>query len=130
MTLTSKFDKFQNDGTGKKAADPASDEKCVENYNAAGSTRNVCFVQLDGRSKFLNYAYLISADFDPNESTIRIGFTTHNITIKGYHLNELFENLKFQLPSKIICMDKRYMATKDDKEAFIAEISIGENKQS
>ena len=127
MTLTSNFDKFNNEKSGKTASGQQADDESVTNYAAPGQTRNLCFVQLDGRRKFLNYAYLVFGDYSPGENEIILSFTSHTVTMKGQHLLSLYESLQSQIPKQIACTDKRYLATEDVSKPIVTSILIVES---
>lgn len=112
MGLTDKFDK-RNGGQKEnpKKEDGQPDEPV--NYPTTGDVRNLCFVQPDGKRQFLNYAYLISGEYDPEASEITLTYTTHIVTVKGYDLNEIYEALMGQVVKKIVAVDERYRSTRE-----------------
>lgn len=112
MSLSDKFDKSSNE----KSED--------EGYGAAGTVRNLCFVLEGGRRLFLNYAYLISGDYTPDESAIVLSYTTHTVTLKGHNLDALYDALMLQLPKTIAALGKRYEATEESTATVITEIVI------
>src|ERR1700743_1850013 len=125
MTLTSISDKRNMDAPGKPASGKTEDES-VKNYAAAGPTRNLCFVQLDGKRMFLNYAYLIAGEFAPEDNIIMLTYTTHIVTLNGRNLESLYESLMSQLPKQIACIDKRYLPTRNETESTVLNIQIEE----
>lgn len=107
--------------------DPTSIEKNVEsisNYAAPGNVRNITFIWQDGKKQSLNYSYLVSCEYLPDDNAITILFTTHNVILKGVKLSGLFDALVAQLPETITCFDARYNATVEDKMSIVNEIVI------
>lgn len=98
-----KFDEMrENDPTGENG------EQANERFASTGHVRNLCFVWPDGKKKFLNYAYLVSCDYDPDENTITLNFTSDTVLIKGSGLDGVFEELFSHIPKRIVCVDVRY----------------------
>lgn len=119
-----RFDQLrENDPTG---TDDVSGSLLIENYPAPGDTRNVCLVWPDGRRAFLNYAYLVVGEFEPNDerNVIRLGFSSHNVTLQGYSLESLFMALLDHLPRIIIAIDPRYVLDEDKQKSVIIEIVL------
>ncbi len=128
MSLSYKFDRKNNDSD--KTENPANkeDEKEIVNFNFPGSVRNLCLKEISGKQTFLNYAYLMSGEFSPDENSIFLYFTTHTVELKGNNLEKLFDSLNLHEPRKIECLDKRYITIKSETEIFITEILISNNK--
>ncbi|WP_298115539.1 hypothetical protein [Flavobacterium sp.] len=128
MNLTGNFDKLNRgkDGQNTDASNP-NDTQEIENYSTTGHVRNLCFVQADGKRLFLNYAYLVSGEYSPEANTIKLVYTTHEITLKGRNLEGLFESLMAHVPRQIVAVEKRYKGIKDENSAMIYEIEIKEN---
>jgi hypothetical protein len=106
---------------------PAKPDEKPQSYTTAGHVRNVCFTWPDGRAMFLNYSYLISGEYLPEENKIILTFTTHTITLTGIRLKTLFEQLLHHLPMHITCMEERYNETTETTEAIVNEIHVAEN---
>lgn len=122
-----KFDQMrEGDPTHNSGADDGTDAQS-EAYYGQGNTRNLCFAWLDGRRVFLNYAYLVSCDYLPDENTITLTWTTHTVTIKGFSLHILFDELMLHLPRQIVCTDPRYNATAEKGKPIVNEIHIINN---
>ena len=100
--------------------------RLIENYPVQGHTRNVCLVWPDGRKAFLNYAYLVVADFEPNneKNVIKLGFSSHNVTLQGYSLETLFMALLDHLPRIITAIDPRYVLDEDKQKSVVIEIVL------
>ncbi len=118
MGLTDNFNKLSE----KKDGEPSPPE--IERYDAPDSVRNLCFVQPDGKRLFLNYAYLVSGEYVPEEDSINLVFTTHTVKLTGHHLDALYESLAEHVPKKIACVDKRYEATEGETEAVVTGMDI------
>lgn len=103
-----KFDKMRE---GRPTEDVVNSAPEIDNnYSTLGSVRNPCFIWPDGRMKFLNYAYLISVEYLPNDGTITMTYTTDTIIISGTGLQELYVKLFSHVPMKIECVATRYEA--------------------
>jgi len=94
-----------------------------ETHLTESPVRNLCFVWPNGKKKFLNYAYLVSGEYLPEENLIKLAFTSETILIKGERLEGLFEQLLDHEPRRIVCGDARYNAL-DAIEASVNEIII------
>ena len=84
-------------------------------FHPYGLARNLCLVWPNGKRAFFNYAYLVSAGFDPTDemNVIRLVFSSHSVTIKGYGLEPMFMNLLDHLLRIVAVVDSRY-ATPDE----------------
>lgn len=94
-------------------------------YAGEGNGRYLCFVWTDKAMQFLNYSYLVSCRYTPEENIIILWFTTHVVNIKGLRLRSLFNDLMQQLPRIITCTDNRYNSL-ENGEALVNEIEITE----
>lgn len=119
-----RFDQLRdNDPTGP--AD-AADLLRVEQYASVGHTRNVCLVWPDGRRAFLNYAYLVAGEYEPNDekNMIRLSFSSHSVTLQGYSLEPLFMALLDHLPRIITAIDPRYVLDEDRESSVVINIVL------
>lgn len=64
---------------------------------------------------FLYYTYLVAGDFLPEDNKIMLGFTSHNVTLAGVHLESLYVDLMRHLPKNVICSNERYNQVEDEK---------------
>lgn len=96
----------------------------AENYPAGSHSRNVLFVLPDGNEKFLNYGFLICADYNKGDDSIVLEFTTHTVTIKGSNLSVLYRELFEHIPKIIACTDERYNGLEDESSSIINSIRI------
>lgn len=108
-----KFDHLKENDPTPESID--EDISSVVEYPSAGNTRNICFEWLNGRKQFLNYAYLISCEFDPETKKITMQFTTHYIRITGEHLNVLFDSLLSNAPKIIKEIEERYKLLNEEE---------------
>ncbi len=125
---------FKTDLKKMRENDPAGEERldkgyrASENYDTPSHVRNLCFVWPDGRMKFMNYAYLISGEFLPNDNTIFLISTMEKILIKGVNLQNLFYELIVNFPKKLFCLHRRYENVCDSSFYIIEEIQFLNNE--
>lgn len=105
----SKYDEMmENDPNSPEAREQAKIKTQDKVYPSEGNTRNVCFELLTGYRIFLNYAYLISGDYKPDNNSIILCFTTHTVTLNGICLESLFFDFMQHIPRYIKCTEERY----------------------
>lgn len=97
-----------------------------KSFSTQGSAKNICFVLLNGKIIFLNYGYLISGNYDPENAIILLTFTTHKVVLKGDRLALLFHQLSEHLPKRIITSDSRYKEIDDKENWIVYEIELTE----
>ena len=102
----------------------SKEKECVELYATPGNARNVCFVQADGRSIFLNYAYLVSGSFFPNEEKIQLVFTSNTVEIRGKNLEPLFNKLSNQEIKRLLTVEERYVSLKETNSICVTKLNI------
>lgn len=128
MSLKFKYDalvKSKDEPEEKGNSDTENSQ--LENYKTYGQVRNICFVQADGKKAFLNYAYLVSGEYNSKDSSILLAFTSHEVKIKGNNLESLFKDLALHLPKKIECIELRYLDKGSDDICQITDIDISKN---
>ena len=120
-----KYDAMRDNNPGN-AEDPTGDLSVVnsELYNSESNTRNICFTLLGGKRIFLNYSYLISGEYSPEENTITLTFTTHTVLLKGVQLEALFNELMQHLPKHITTVDARYNSVSEKGKSLVNGIEI------
>ncbi len=92
-------------------------------YAGESHVRNVCFVQSDGKMLFLNYGYLVSGEYLPDESKIVLHFTSHTIALKGTKLETLYQEFFSHIPRYILATNERYIEV--EKSTYtISEIQV------
>lgn len=120
-----RYDELLDNDLTQASGDGGGDALLSEaNYPSHGHVRNLGFVWEDSRRLFLNYAYLVSAEYLPSERTIRLAFTTHDVTLKGIFLDDLYEALMSQVPRLIVCEDARYNATAEKGQMRVNSIDV------
>lgn len=124
MSLTGNFDKLNKGNGGQGAVPPDLSMDETENYSTPSQVRNLCFVQPDGNRLFLNYAYLVAGEYSPEANKIKLIYTTHEITLIGRNLGELFESIMAHVPRQIVVVDKRYKGIRDNNEIIVYEAFI------
>lgn len=107
-------------------ADGQQVESQEQAFHPPGYARNLCLVWPDGKRAFFNYAYLISAEFLPDQelNIIRLGFSAHQVTLKGYRLEALFMQLSDHLPKMVMITDPRYVATAPREESLVVSATV------
>ena len=110
-------------------SDPTNSESTKQDanelfYQSLGHARNVCFVWSNEKRLFLNYAYLVSGEFNPNEekNLITLTFSSHTVSLHGYNLETLFTALMEHLPRFVLEIETRYALSAESKEAIVIEI--------
>lgn len=95
-------------------------------YPSYGNVRNICFCWPDGRRMFLNYAYLISGDYEAQENRITLVFSTHSVMLQGINLQTVFFKLMSQHIRLLQCVDSRYNAIEPER-AVVNSIEVAAN---
>jgi len=105
-----------------EGAEPSAEQASGDSYPTASNTRNLCLCWPDGRKMFLNYAYLVSGEYQPEANMISLIFTTHLVVIKGHALDGLFEELSQHIPKQIAVVDGRYLDIIKSESSCVTEI--------
>lgn len=112
-----------NEMRGENPAKPNQDDNPhYKTFDTAGHVRNLCFRWPDGKSMFLNYAYMIGGDYTPDPGRITLVFTSETIVLEGIRLNLLYNDLLHHTPSEITMIEQRYIATVGDNEFAVTSI--------
>ncbi|MEP7170460.1 MAG: hypothetical protein ABI855_13910 [Bacteroidota bacterium] len=120
-----KFDQMRQNNSSPEDGEINEHENSEnEFYPAHGNNRNLCFMWPDGKSMFLNYAYLVSGEFEAEENIITLIYTTHIVTLKGIDLNFLFQELFANTVKRISVSEHRYNEIKKNTESIVNEINI------
>jgi hypothetical protein len=117
--------KLRSDDLDENDDDNLRSEDSTENFalhKSGGHGRNISFAQLDGRRKFLNYAYLVSGEYSPENGSLSLEFTSETVTLDGVRLNSLYNDLFYQRISEIRCVDMRYYSTEDQTLPIVTKI--------
>ena len=93
-----------------------------------GDTKTIDFVKKDGTRQSFPYGHYMTAWYekkkDTNEWAIKIFFATHLVTISGFGLEKIYDELRqFHLKS-LIAHDIRYADDIEDSEPFVSGILI------
>jgi hypothetical protein len=120
--------RFRNKLNHLRDSEPAlanadSTSSC-KNFPTSGHIRYLAFVWPNGREKLCNYAYLVSTDYNPEESCILLHFTSETIEIIGSNLDKLHYDLRYQLPEEIIAVNERYISTMNETDCIVTKIAI------
>ena len=100
----------------------------IDYYDQYQATRNICFIQRNGQRIFLNYNYLVSCEYIPEQNKIIAGFTTHTVTLTGLFLESLFRDMMQYLPREINSVDVRYNSIADTDQPVVNEIMVDREK--
>lgn len=125
MSQNSRFrvdDLLDNDPTSGGKEEAQREQPLGEQYGSHGNVRNLCIVWEDGRRLFLNYAYLVSAEYRPSERTIALSFTTHEVVLKGIFLDSLYDALMGQFVRVVTCLDARYNGTAEKDQPRVNSV--------
>ncbi len=122
-----KFDRMrENDPTGS-TDENGGVQSGTDKYETVGHSRNIGFVLLDGRRVFLNYSYLVSAEYSPVANSITLDFTTHTVVLNGIMLQQLYHELMGHIPRVISCVEARYNNVLERDQYAVNEITIEKN---
>ncbi len=123
MSLTENFDRLKEIKPAGIKDDEA--EKDIERYLIAGQRRRLTYVMRDGKQYFFFYDELRGcSEYDPETDAITLKLFDKTITIKGRNLASLFDDIGNQMISKIVTMDERYLATVEEGQVCVTQISI------
>lgn len=91
-----------------------------------GESKTIDFNLKDGTRQNFNYSHFITSWLgnEDNLNVIKIFFSTHLVTIKGYCLEELHEQLIEKRVKSIIENDIRYQSMVDKGKCFVIELNI------
>jgi hypothetical protein len=119
---------FAQDEAGGSAADTWTGFALdgPEQHETDSHVRNVCFMWEDGRRAFFNYAYLVSVDLTLQESgnVMLLCFSGQIVTLKGYHLDLLFDLLVNHSPKVIAASNPRYLIDDQNSAVVVTEIVV------
>jgi hypothetical protein len=118
-----KYDEMQEGDPTKETAGSGSGI-AEENYSVISHARNICFVLPDGNRIFLNYGYLVSGEYLPEDNKIILSFTSHTITLAGIYLEKLFYDLMQGLPRQLVCTDTRYNTADETNKPIVNGIQV------
>jgi hypothetical protein len=124
----------ENDpGSGAKEKSEATGQSEDDIFYAQpGNVRNLGFAWGDGRKQAFNYAYLVSQELNVSQdvNVITLYFTSHVVTIKGYKLDLLYEDLFVHKSRVIHAVDKRYATDNlEAQQSTVTEITVSSDKE-
>lgn len=117
-------DRFANHSDTPAEQPQPEEQKLVELYDTPGHARNICFVQADGSMTFLNYAYLVSGEIDPDKKRLTVSFTTHVVRIEGECLLTIYMNIFTQSIKIIFTIEERYRQLLSGSDIMVKNISV------
>ncbi len=124
LSFKSKYDQMRE---GDPTSNENSSSVADNNYTYGSNVRNVCFVPKTGKMTFLNYSYLVSAEYNGEQNTITLGFTSHTVTLTGIHLEKMFLEFMQQLPRLIEAKDERYNSLEEIEKPIVNKIFLQHN---
>jgi len=112
--------------------DPTQREKPLQDggkayevfYSEESNARNISFVWQDGRRVFLNYSYLVSGEYSPEENRLTLTFTTQVLIFKGVNLENLFYEVMNHSVRQVICVDERYNVIGENEKFVVNDILV------
>jgi hypothetical protein len=121
MNQNYKFKSLQFEDS--KSSTQRSDE--IEIFQT-GETKTIDFVQLDGTRQSFPYGHYMTAWIgkENDERFIKIFFATHLVTIKGYCLDDIYNQLLQYKLKSVKANDERYSNSITDDKSFVFEIDI------
>lgn len=118
-----------------KESNPTQSEDALSSqdqseYETATSPRSLCLIWPSGKQMFFSYAYLISAEYDPEgeSNEIKLHFSSHDIVVRGYGLSALFTDLSDHLTRSITAIHPRYASQESAKNNVVFEITVQLNE--
>lgn len=118
-----KFDEMRaGNPTHPTSPDESGAKAYEQHYPEESGVRSLCLVWRDGRRIFLNYSFLVSAEYIPDGNEIRLSFTSQLFVLKGVNLQSLFYDLMSQSIRQITCVDERYNLVGEDERFVVNEI--------
>lgn len=96
-----------------------------------GETRTIDFELLDGTRQNFAYIHYLTAWLgkDGDDRVIKIFFATHLVTIKGYCLDDLYNELTKLSVKSIKANDGRYVDMVEEDKSFVTDIKITWKKE-
>lgn len=101
-------------------------QSTILNVFATGETKTIDFILLDGARQNFAYSQYITSWIGKEEGDrfIKIFFATHLVTIEGFCLDNIYNELIKLLVIYIKTNDERYANIHDDDKAFVTKIEI------
>lgn len=93
-----------------------------------GETKTIDFVKKDGTRQSFPYSHFMTAWYekqkDQNQWAIKIFFATHLVTISGFSLEKIYEQLRQFRLKLLTAHDIRYADDIEEGEPFVSGILI------
>ncbi|MAU70846.1 MAG: hypothetical protein CML04_02025 [Pseudozobellia sp.] len=109
-------------------------ERVDENMNVfdVGETKTIDFRLRSGVRQCFQYSHFITAWYgsEDNKSIIKLFFSTHLVTIKGYCLDNLYNHLLEHAIKSIQEQDERYISIVKENAVFVSDIGIQWKKET
>ena len=123
MSQTYRFKSLQISKSEESQVSP-DDEKLT--VYTVGETKTIDFILKDGTRQNFNYNHFITSwlGIEDNLNIIKIFFSTHLVTIKGYCLDDLYNHLLEHAIKSIKEHDERYISMAEETDVFVTEIDI------
>lgn len=101
-------------------------EELEEKGFKSGDSGTIDFIKQDGTRQMFPYSQLITSWTEKTDkhNIIKLFFSTHHVTLKGYNLNSLYELIRKHNLEIVIARDERYLNTSKDNQAYVIEIDI------
>ncbi|MCX6315968.1 MAG: hypothetical protein NTW29_01655 [Bacteroidetes bacterium] len=103
-----KYDQMKENDPTTSQPDGDTIDQSIILYEPDEQARNICFVIDNTRWVFLNYSYLISGEYLPDENKIILAFTTHEVTMEGIKLEKLYYQIMDHEVKQLVAKDSRY----------------------
>lgn len=75
-----------------------------------------------GRRMFFHYAHLITCEFDLDKLVLE--FMTRHLTLKGYHLDALFDSFQHDRPHLLSVIPERYAGIREPGQPFVTDAVV------
>lgn len=118
---------------GKKDSKEKKDPNRLTVFEV-GETKTIDFELLDGTRQNFTYSHYLTAWLgkEKTERVIKIFFATHLVTIKGFCLDMIYDELVNLALKYVKANDERYASMIEENQAFVTDIEVkwrGEDKE-
>lgn len=126
--MTQKFNIVPDESTN--IPPPSNDNPSHGSFSVyeKGKSPSIDFQLMDGTSEFLRYAHILHGDISKVEDVkgdeIKLLYSTHTVSIKGYCLQKIYNLIKTDQLMSLRENDKRFINAVEDHEPFITQIEI------
>lgn len=130
MSQTYKFKSLAISNNGKENDAHEQTEKL--NVLTLGESKTIDFKLKDGSRQCFHYSHFITSWLGKEEEVqvLKIFFSTHLVTIKGYCLEKLYGHLIEHKVKSITEHDERYGSMVDEGKVFVNNIEISWKNKS